>query len=134
MAAHILVLSPDTLVAEVVAEALNLEGYGVTHSVYHDRLPVEAQEASCDLLLFDYGGGAQPLGAGLLPAVQDLMAHTAAPLVIITTTPPALAAQASWIQAEQIALLPAPFPLDTLLAVVQTSLAQSRAAKRYSGS
>jgi DNA-binding response OmpR family regulator len=126
MAAHILVLSPDEMIAEVIAEALDLEGYGVTHSVYRDQMPEAAQETSCDLLLFDYGGGAQPPGAALLPAVQNLLDHTAAPLVIITTNPATLDDQMPWIQSEGIPLLPAPFLLDALLDVVQAALARSR--------
>jgi DNA-binding response OmpR family regulator len=123
---QILVLSPNTDLAAMLSDVLSLEGYAVTQRIYHDALLPADVATPWDLLLFDYGGGVVPPGQAVLPAVQELVAQTACPLLIVTTTPPALAAFTPWLQIWEIPLLPAPFTLDTLLALVQEQLALSR--------
>ncbi len=118
MATHILVINHSPDVLELFESILEDEGYIVTTQCFTHRAVEDVALAQPDVLICDYPAICEMDAWAFVQLLKATATTTAIPLLVSTTSLTLVRDHQAWLTAHDIAVLPKPFRLDDLLAVL----------------
>jgi DNA-binding response OmpR family regulator len=120
--ARVLILDEDAAIRDFLEEVLRDEGYSVESRRLEGHAPTLVAGQRPDLVLLDCLAPWRPDGWATLEALRADPATARLPIILCLTNPRQAEARAAWLAAQLTWVLPKPFDLDELSAVVRTAL------------
>jgi len=119
MSTHILVINHSPDILDLFEAVLEPEGYTVTTQLFAQRSVEDVVVAQPDVLICDYPAICENEAWAFVQLLKDTAATTAIPVLVSTTSLTLIRDHQPWLTAHEIAVLPKPFAIDDLLAVLQ---------------
>ncbi len=119
MTTHILVINHSPDILDLFAAVLEPEGYMVTTQLFAQRSVEDVAVAQPDVLICDYPAICEADAWAFVQLLKGTAATTAIPVLVSTTSLTLVREHQAWLTAHDIAVLPKPFAIDELLAVLQ---------------
>ena len=124
--AHVLILDEDAAIRDFLEEVLRDEGYGVESRRLDGHVPALVAGRQPDLVLLDCLAPWRPDGWAPLEALRADPATAHLPIILCLTNPRQAETRAAWLAAQPTWVLPKPFDLDELSAIVRAALSDGR--------
>ncbi len=118
MTTRILVINHSPDILDLFQAVLEREGYTVTTQFFNQRSVEDVALAQPDVLICDYPAICEADAWAFVQVLKDTTTTTTIPLLVSTTSLTLVRDHQPWLTAHNIAVLPKPFQLDDLLAVL----------------
>lgn len=122
MSARIMVFNHSKEILMLINEILTDEGYEVFLNTYEPRALEEIERIRPDLVILDCLYRRIDEGWELLQQMRLRRSTASIPVIISTTDPNRMESRTGFLSTKRVALLPKPFDIDDLIAVVKQAL------------